>query len=445
MAGRDDENRSPARARKAVLISAWDSLSQEERHSVEAAKAYLRNRMSQSATINWALSLDTSRRAERYAVKELLDGHPTVQLDKPYADGWRLIQEGWLYGTARTSGSSTVQDIQRRIAAGECSVVLIDEIVGLVEARLEVKAFESRPGVLVHRNTNPNSVQDLFSANLTSITLHKAFGRRAVDIGLSQVSNLSFLSSLAMTLLGRVETGLFIAERIYGGEENWGPSVLPARVYFDYRVTNGQEEHLDHQFDQEPDRFSRGLAPSVKFLHMTVDRIGEIDPRSAVPFLQWFRHSPTNIHQRLWAAYGRSPGLISPEAVGDFLCSVSCTQFWNLLLFPEIAELRAVRFTSLDDQSRRIVLQRLEDGPPRDLWPTKLKDPEVEEYRRQFKAREMRRIEVAGGELPQNLRRWLGAATQQYAPLANMTIESGFRGRMVRSSSASTASTRGAI
>ena len=408
------------------MILNWKSLNRDERNSVQAAKAYLKSRLSQSATVDWALRLTPSRRAERFAIIELLDGHPVIPLENPYAAAWRLIQESWLGPSTEKSDSLAVHDIRRRLQAGECSGVLIDEFSNLVARKLEVKPLDDRPGLPIRRKPVPDSVEDLLAASLTSMSLRKVFGRSSADVGLSDVSSLSFLVCLAITLMGKVDGGLFIAHRIYGDKRHWGPPAIPARVYFVYPSNAEREEKLD------PDDFNRGLAPSVKFLHKTVTRIGELEPSSVTPFLCFFRHSTSDVYRRLWAAFARDTKMDAAQDVGEFLCDATNAEFWDLVSFPEIAELRAVRFAGFDERARYAVIQRLEDGPPRDLWRMELKNSEVEDYQRHFRARELRRIELSGGELPSRAQESLRVASGQYAGLANMAIDEGFRGKAGR-------------
>ena len=126
----------------------------------------------------------------------------------------------------------------------------------------------------------------------------------------------------------------------------------------------------------EPDAFNRGIAPSVKFLHAAVLRIADIDPQAAMPFLWRWRLSDSSIHRRLWAAGARDARLASAEDVGNFLDALDDSQYWDLNAFPEITELRALRFRDLEPDGQAAIARRLRSGPPRKYWR---RDAEAEE------------------------------------------------------------------
>lgn len=424
MVGRDVDDRSPTEPGAPVVIPTRESLDQGERNRVKTAKAYLTSRLSERATVDWALRLKPTQRVERFASMELLDGHPDVAIKEPYATVWRLIQDSWSYRVSEKSHSLVALDIGKRVRAGECSGVLVEEIADIVSPRLEVRALESRPWLPVKIPRVPKRSQDLLAASLTSISLRSVFGDRPVDLGLAEISDVPFLVSLASTLMAKVDHGLYIAHRIYGEKKNWPLSGNPARVFFDYRGDG----------EKDPDSFSRSLAPSVKLLHMTVARIAEIDAPAALPFMRHWRHSVSDVYRRLWAALAHDARMVPAKDVGEFLLALDEAEFWNLTLFPEFAELRALRFSNLDEEARQSIARRLQQGPPRDLWPRKLKAREVKNCQRHFIARECRRIEIAGGELPAELQEWVDMATGEFAYLLNMTIDYGFRGRSERSS-----------
>jgi len=64
--------------------------------------------------------------------------------------------------------------------------------------------------------------------------------------------------------------------------------------------------------------------------------------------MRW-RLASDAIHRRLWASAARNSLLASPNEVGDFIVALDDQNFWRLDLFPEIAELRALRFNQLID------------------------------------------------------------------------------------------------
>ena len=78
--------------------------------------------------------------------------------------------------------------------------------------------------------------------------------------------------------------------------------------------------------------------------------------------------SDSSIHRRLWAAGARDARLASAEDVASFLAGLDESQYWDLNSFPEIAELRALRFRDLHPDDRSATVRRLRRGPSRKYW-----------------------------------------------------------------------------
>ncbi len=96
--------------------------------------------------------------------------------------------------------------------------------------------------------------------------------------------------------------------------------------------------------------------------------------------------------------------------------------------FPEITELRAVRFRDMNAGAQKVIVARIQKGPPRDHWPKNVDPAEVENARLYWSLRELRRIEVGGGVLPDQAKTWLDAQSAQFVELAEMKIDQGFSG-----------------
>ena len=74
---------------------------------------------------------------------------------------------------------------------------------------------------------------------------------------------------------------------------------------------------------------------------------------------------------RLCTSAARNPQLASPQEIGEFLFALDDRHFWDLHVFPKVAELRAARFGDLDLGVQKVIAKRLRKGPPRDHWPKK--------------------------------------------------------------------------
>ena len=409
-----------------TVIRSWASLSESERESVLVANAFLRDRLSERGTIDWALRLGPDRHAERYAINDLLNSRPVPSLKEPFTTAWRLLEESWAYSGADKHPALAVNDVRIRLRDGDRSGALVQEIANLVAPRLEVKPLEDLPWWPVSRLLRPKRFQDLLTARLTSISIHRDFGSRCEDIGLAGVADMAFLTALASALISAVDRGIHIATRLHGEDEDrWGSAGMPVRVYFE-RVGDGPGRR-----DKEVDAFNRGIAPSVKCLHAVVLHIAELDTQAAMPFIWRWRSSQSRVYRRLWAAGARDPRLASAGDVGDFLEGLDDRQLWDLGSFPEFAELRAARFGDLDREAQAKIIRRLRRGPGRRFWRRDAEADAVRRHGRHLAAQELKRVEVAGGALPTRVRSWLQDAVAEFPKLGEMTIGDGLRDRPV--------------
>jgi hypothetical protein len=85
-----------------------------------------------------------------------------------------------------------------------------------------------------------------------------------------------------------------------------------------------------------------------------------------------------------------------------------------------------MRFKALDPKDQKAIIARLLKGPSRVHWPKRIDADDVRNARLLWAVRELKRIEVAGGELPPDAKTWLSARIEQFPELATMTIEEGF-------------------
>ncbi len=394
-----------------------DDPNSTNRRTSFVVKAFLESRLAEQATIDWALKLDAGRAAERMAVKELLNGLPRVKLHEPWASAWRLIEESWSKSAPGGAGF-TVYDAKERLEGGDRSGALIAAIVDLVAPRLKVVALDDWHRASINKQRNPNKVEHVLSARLTSGDL--------VDLDVLRLADLSdvakdgpFLKSLGNALDRAVQHGLDIARRLgWDGTRFWLVGDL-------YRAYYTQPFGRDGETD-EPDTHHVGIAPSVKLLHAVVARLAELQIGEAKPFVHRWREDASPVFIRLWAAMARDHRFASAEAVASFLIASDDREFWKLHLFPEIAELRAVRFGDLDPLSQTKIAARVQKGPPRKYWPRGLDAEKVSRARQYWAARELRRIEMAGGGLPPSAQKWLGDRRSLIAELEPMRIDTHF-------------------
>ena len=225
---------------------------------------------------------------------------------------------------------------------------------------------------------------------------------------------------MASSLESAVDHGLDIGRRIGWDGQNrlWQLGDL-YRVYYvvpSRREPNGRED---------PDAYHHGIAPAVKLLYAVVARIADLAPQKALPLIQRWRLINSVVHIRLWAAAARNSQLVSTAEVSEFLLGLNDAQFWNLHLFSEIAELRAIRFGDLDQRTQEAVANRLRKGPPRNFWSKKTEREKVRSGRLYWALRELKRIELARHDLPEDVKSWLETQIGHFPDLVAMSADAG--------------------
>lgn len=397
------------------MIRPWAYLDPPDRQTFRATVSFLNNRLEEQGTIDWALKLKLGQRIERIALDDLLNSLGARQLAEPWATAWRLIEESWSNTPSDEHDGVAVYGVQERLRAGDRSGAAVAAIVSLVAPRLKVEAIDGWEWSYTKKPRTPKSVEHVLSASLTSGDV--------VDLSvleLAALDDIGFLTSLANALEYAVNQGLDIARRL-----GWNETRSFTGLGFLNRVYYTQPTRRDGE-DGEADAYHHGIAPSVKLLHAVVARISDIEPNSAQTFVRRWHGSVSRIFVRLWAAMARCGQLVAAEEVASFLRSIDDRLFWDVHLFPEIAELRAVRFGELDLQSQEQIAARLRRGPPRSHWPRTADKAKVAIARQYWAARELKRIEAAGGVLPDRAKKWLDARLPQFADLAQMIIDAGF-------------------
>ena len=385
--------------------------------SFPAMIAFLKDRLDRSDTIEWALRLKPDRRIERMALVNFLNTPDGANLDEPWASAWRLIEESWSQVPVEEGPSTAIFNIRHRLCHGDRSGALVSAIVNLVVPCLSVTPLSANRWQFDAKPPRPEKIDHLLSARLTSGDL--------VDLDLlklAQLTEIPFLVALANALEAAVIHGLDIVRRI-----DWDGESQFSRMGFLYRVSYAQLA-LGADGTDEPDACHRGIAPAVKLLHAVVARITELDSEAARPFVQRWRLWPSHIHLRLWAAAALNSLLVSAEDVGEFLMRLNDYQFWKLYEFPEVAKLRALRFTDLHRETQGVIAARLRKLPPRNHWPEEEDAAEIKSARLFWAVRELKRIEIAGGNLPLDTRSWLKGKIGEFDELSEMTINDGFLG-----------------
>lgn len=401
------------------MTPAWAYLDEHDRDTFRATIAFLQGRLAQSSTVDWALSLNVQNHIPRLALQELLTS--SNSLSEPWNTAWRIIEEAW--SEPPDSSPSSVYSIQERLSAGERSGSVILAIVKLVAPRLRVEKFDEWRLQFTNRPSTPRTFDDLLSARVSS--------GETVDLNVLRLSNVddtAFLISLASALERALDHGLDIGRRL-----GWNKEPYLGRLGNLARIEYVNSIAIDDD-DQDPDAYNQGIAPVVKLLFAIVSRIAAIAPQAAVLFIQRWMLGNSPIHTRLWAAAAKNSSLVSTEQASKFTLERNPDEFWEVDSFPEITELRASRFSEFEVSSQDAIIAQIRKGPPRSHWPRRLDSTKFKIARSYCIARELRRLEVSGNELPRKDVRWLSATIGRFPELENMRPDQDFaEGMKVRS------------
>lgn len=400
------------------MRASWVNLNKLDRELFSAVIAFLNGRLEERTTLEWALRLKLNETISRLALLDLIDSPDGLKIAEPWRSAWRLVEESWNNPAIEDNASTGVYDAQERLRAGDRSGSLIRAIVELVAPKLRVEPFSDAHLHFRKPPKRPRKVEELFSVWLTSGSI--------VDPSLLDLENLadrSFLSSLALALDAAVVDGLETGRRIGwdGGHRLWKLGELH-RVYYLPVAERADGEN-------EPDAFNKGIAPAVKLLHTVVMRLIDIDFSVGVEFVRRWKSINSPIHLRLWAAMSRDSRVATSDELGSFLLSLDDRRFWNLRDYPEIAELRAKRFSSLDSKVRGKLTSRIRKCPPRNQWPRDVDADRLKKARLYWAVRELRRIQIAGSGLTQIDITWLDASLREFPELVQMArFDEGFSG-----------------
>lgn len=394
------------------MKSHWCLLNDRDRDAVRTLMAFLHARLSERHIVDWALRTKPHEIVKRTAVLQSLEFLDAKQLKDPWRSAWRLIEESWHQELPQSSETDAYR-VQRRIAVGERSGSLISAIIAVVQPRLEVSA-RSEPSKAA-TSKRPRRVEDLVHASLSSQKLADLDVYR-----LNSIEEVDFLVTLGIALEGAVNDGIALGRRLgwEGDHKFWRLGQL---YYAGYQVRNRDGYNWD------VDKFHKGIAPAVKLLDAVVKRIGALDPGQARAFVSRWKHMSTSIHLRLWASLSQIAELTSATELAETLPVLQDRPFWDIHAFPEIAELRALRFDDVTEDARSRMLTRIKRGPPRTFWPRGSDRTRVKGAQQYWAARELRRIEVAGSRLPASASSWLAVHLDDFPDLRDMdSIQFGF-------------------
>ncbi|MBP1852725.1 hypothetical protein [Rhizobium halophytocola] len=361
--------------------------------------AFALSRLNDREFLEWALKLGSDQIAERTALRRLLELQNS-DLREPYRHAWTYLLEYW-NEPAYDNGYNRLL-LKRELNSGASSSEVIKLITEAVRPRIKVESGIKYEAFGNTRAKHPKTVRDIFWISMTG-------GERVTpeEIGLSEINDRDCLFELAAALNKALLTGLNQAKRI-GMIANEADSTawLVHRVYFvpaaEFVEGGG-----------EPDRYARGFAPTIKLLHAVFQRLSEIDGSAALRVMAAWDIDRWKLYKRLWAAAARDETLVNSEDVGRFLISLNDTEFWLSHTFPEIAELRAVRWSSLQQDLIAPIEQRLIAGEPIARLSKRLGRDDAKLAVKRRSVTELQRIKAGGGQLSRSTEEWLKQALIQ--------------------------------
>ncbi|SHJ66559.1 hypothetical protein SAMN02745165_02881 [Malonomonas rubra DSM 5091] len=394
----------------------WWSLSASEREVYHASFRFLGERLEEAETIQWALSLGPNEKAKRLAIIDLIRKRRTNKLSRPWLETWHLIIENWSRPAVERNGHTEVYQVSERLKSEEYTKGVVSAIVELVTPSLRIRMLTEVRGGRRKGLRKVRSIEDLISCTLTSGRLIEVD-----ELKLGEIGDKGFLLSLASGLDDLIISSLDLARRVgWDGEHNYWIIGQMHRAYYVYEKNENGREH-------EPDEFADGIVPAVKLLYEVLARLADVDLASAICFVARWKAGGSQIHLRLLAALYRDSRLASEDRLNTFLMQLDDLQFWNLENYPEVAELRAKRFNDLGDETKVTILKRIKKGPPRSNYHRSMDKNQFQKARKYCAAREMKRIQLAGGGLPEKVTSWLSSRLTEHPELKEMnTIDADF-------------------
>ena len=392
------------------------ALSLEERQVFDATQSFIEERLHRREILDWALKLGENQHTERLAVRSMFAHPMNKEVKEPWLSAWRWLIEKWVRAAPRDRQGLGKYWIADRIRRGERSNTLLKEIVELVRPWVEVEARGQWEDA--ENSGRVRKLGDLVVLRLTSGDLI-----RPSELGLEGVSDIDFLCDLADKLDAVVCDGLRLGRRL-GWDDKRGLWRL-GDLRRAYLVDPAEMEEEGN----EPDQFHRGIAPSVKLLSAIVPLIAAQRLEAARGLVERWLSRNTPVHVRMWAVAARSADLVPTRKVYSFLAATTQRQFWNQNIYPEIAELRAIRFGGFTATQKARIIKRLLQQPPASHWPSTLAAKQLNGVRVFWTLRELRRIELGGGALPQNATQWMAALLGSHPEISKMSrVTEGFDG-----------------
>lgn len=388
-------------------------LSNVETRVRQATWAFADGRLEDVAVLEWAIALTAEQEAERSSLRDLFDQN-IKSVREPFALAWRCIFENWQRPDVETNHDKFL--IRRELKLGGTQREVIRLIVESVRPWLKIetsKRYRALSGEKVPKK--PKHLKHLVWASISS-------GDRLTpqDIGLQDINDRNFLLELAAALNASLLSGLNLARMI-------------GSISDDMDITNWQVHRVYYvpssQFPEgggEPDRHSDGFAPATKLMFAVTEKLASIDVEAARRVVLSWDTSGWKLYKRLWAAAARNPELVDADKVSAFLEGIDDAEFWWPGAYPEIAEVRAVRWNSFSSGSASRLERRLLRGEPAKLVPNTIEKADIPGYKARHMLIELQRIQAAGGSLSERATKWIQEANVEIENVPAVDVTHGF-------------------
>jgi hypothetical protein len=392
------------------IVRETGNAADREAHASRLCQVVLNKRLSDPAMLRWAVQLRPNQVAERRAVLEVVEWQLDQATAEPWRTAWGVIADAHLSPMTNEADHNDYR-LGRRIQAGDRSGGIIAGIARLVEPRLHVEWRADAAWLGGRVPKKARQLSDILHLSLTSSTLEIGRG-----LSLDDVSEVGFLVELGEALEAEVTRGLRLGRRI-GWHEGRDLVWLGGLDHVQLRITGGEAE---------PDRFHRGIAPAVRLLAYTIGRLASLDLASTKSFLQRWLTRPDPVHAKMWAAAAANSALVDADQVSQFLSQRPPEQTWKASQFPEVAELRAVRFPDLSAAAQDSIIGAILRGPPPAILGRRGPGDERRYRRTGLVVRELTRIEAAGAALPSRALRWLRERRLKFDDFVARSVSVGF-------------------
>lgn len=379
------------------------------RTSYKITTAFLRRRLNERATVEWAVRLRPDAVDAREAVLDLINSNDAKIMAEPWRTTWRLIEESWTTPQARNN-LVDAQFLRDRLRSGERSGSLVSAITQLVAPWVEITPMTALDSPVHNSRRTPRAPNDLISIGISSGDIIDP-SELSIDI----MTDLPLLLQIFHSLDAALVQCLDLGERIWGAADALAPwhFGLLYRVYFAATADPGHSA-------EEPDRHHTGIAPLVKLQFAVAERIKDLSISHAAMIADLWLLRGTPTHVRMWAAFARDARIASADSVATWLLTLGTPAFWDTREYPEVAELRATRFAEFTTPHQSAIVARIRRLPPRSWWIRSIDDSTIAARRTSCAARELHRIQLSGAELPASTNAWLVSALQKFPYLAEM-------------------------